>query len=199
MSAAIADDRWRQLQAQPDLAWDLDAITDRVGAIAFLQRFEKHLCVYSGYARTLYCSYSLVIPQAEQGGITILPDEQAWQATFHDIPAQAVEPTGVHILPGETLGQAGLFLRVPSENRLVASRELPFQDGLGLLIQRYRARGEAFLPVLIKEELREFEARMPSLHLHRINPTRLGARAQSYSQAMEVSIAERLLGLYGPG
>ncbi len=167
-SAAAVDARWAELQAPRDLAWELGAITDRSEAIAFLQRFESRLCVYSGYVQKLYSDYSFVVPQADHGAITILPGEQA--CAFHDIAAQAVEPTGVYILPGEALGHSGLYLKIPSENLLVASSELPFQAGLRLLIQRYQARGEAFLPVLVKEELRGFEARMPSLHLHRLKP-----------------------------
>lgn len=198
-SAAYVAAHWSELQGHGDLAWDLDAITDRCQAIAFLQRFENRLCIYSAYAQKLYSHYSFVIPQTAEGGITLLPDEQAWRATFHDIPAQAVEPTGVHILPGETLGQAGLYLRVPSENRLVASKELPFRAGLKLLVQRYQARGEPFLPVLIKEELREFEARMPSLHLHRINPARLSQGSPVDIAGIERAIVEHLLGLFRQG
>lgn len=198
-SAAHVDTHWRELQGQRELAWELDAITDRCEAVAFLRRFESRLCIYSAYAQTLYSDYSFVIPQAEHGGITILPDEQAWHTTFHDIPAQAVEPTGVHILPGETLGYAGLYLKIPSENRLVASRELPFQDGLRLLIQRYRSRGEPFLPVLLKDDLREFETRMPSLHLYRIDPARLQRASPAVIDAIEAAIAGHLLGLFRRG
>lgn len=195
-SAASIDACWCELQDQGDLAWDLDAITDRREAIAFLQRFENGLCVYSAYAATLYSNYSFVVPPIEHGDITILPDERCWNETFHDIPAHAVEPTGIHILPGETLGYPGLYLKIPSHNRLVASTELPFQDGLRLLIQRYRARGEWFLPVLIKEELRGFETRMPSLHLHRINLVQLAHCSPSSINAIKGAIARHLLGLF---
>ncbi|MHA6494031.1 hypothetical protein ACX0MV_12400 [Pseudomonas borbori] len=195
-SAAYADARWDELQNQRDLAWDLDAITNRREAIAFLQRFENRLCIYSGYVEKLYSNYSFVVPQSDRGDITILPDEQAWHDTFNDIPVDAVEATGVHILPGETMGYAGLYLKIPSENRLVASREMPFQDGLRYLIQRYKARNEHFLPVLVKGDLREYEARMPSLHLHRINTARLGHCSQLSINAIKAAIADHLLCLF---
>ncbi|MDP3979449.1 MAG: hypothetical protein Q8P85_15915 [Pseudomonas sp.] len=198
-SAAYVDACWRELQDQCDLTWDLDAITDRREAIAFLLRFENRLCIYSGYAQKLYCNYSFVVPQSDHGDITILPNEQGWSDTFHDIPVLAVEPTGIHILPGEILGYAGLYLKIPSHNRLVASRELPFQDGLKLLIQRYRARGEPFLPVLIKEDLRGFETRMPSLHLHRINPLQLAHCSPPSINVIKGAIARHLLGLFRQG
>ncbi|MCG8911416.1 MULTISPECIES: hypothetical protein [Pseudomonas] len=194
--AALAKARWAELERQNDLDWDLDAITDRNEAIAFLQRFENRLCIYSSYVEKLYSNYSFVIPESQEGGITILPDEQAWFDTFHDIPGDAVEPTGIHILPGETMGYSGLYLKIPAEHRLVASRELPFQDGLKLLINRYRMRGDIFLPVLVKGDLREYEARMPSLHLHRLNIARLQAHSRLNLDAIKGAIAEHLIGLF---
>ncbi|AGI26029.1 hypothetical protein ACYCAX_21860 [Pseudomonas sp. MT3] len=194
--AALAKARWAELERQSDLDWDLDAITDRNEAIAFLQRFENRLCIYSSYVEKLYSNYSFVIPETQEGGITILPDEQAWFDTFHDIPADAVEPTGIHILPGETMGYSGLYLKVPGEHRLVASRELPFQDGLKLLINRYRMREDTFLPVLVKGDLREYEARMPSLHLHRLNIAKLQAHSRLNLNSIKGAIAEHLIGLF---
>ncbi|MCP8467874.1 hypothetical protein NK553_28385 [Pseudomonas sp. ZM23] len=194
--AALAKARWAELERQNDLDWDLDAITDRNEAIAFLQRFENRLCIYSSYVEKLYSNYSFVIPESQEGGITILPDEQAWFDTFHDIPAEAVEPTGIHILPGETMGYSGLYLKIPGEHRLVASREMPFQDGLKLLINRYRMRDDTFLPVLVKGDLREYEARMPSLHLHRLNVAKLQAQSRLNLDAIKGAIAEHLIGLF---
>ncbi|MBO3277595.1 hypothetical protein [Pseudomonas schmalbachii] len=194
--AALATARWAELECLNDLDWDLDAITDRSEAIAFLRRFESRLCIYSPYVSTLYSDYSFVIPESHGAGITILPNEQAWFGTFHDIPVDSVEPTGIHILPGEIMGRRGLYLRIPGRNRLVASSEMPFQDGLKVLINRYRMRGEHFLPVLVKGDLREYEARLPSLHLHRLNPARLATRSRVNLDAITGTIAERLIGLF---
>ncbi len=133
--------------------------------------------------------------ESDHGGITILPSEQAWHDTFHDIPLAAVEPTGIHILPGETMGYRGLYLKIPGEHRLVASKELPFQEGLKLLIQRYQAHDDVFLPILVKGDLREYEARMPSLHLRRINPARLSAHP-AQPQRHQGAIADHLIGLF---
>ncbi len=197
--AALAKARWAELERQDDLDWDLDAITDRSEAIDFLRRFENRLCIYSSYVEKLYSNYSFVIPESQEGGITILPNEQAWFDTFHDIPADAVEPTGIHILPGETMGHSGLYLKIPGEHRLVGSAELPFQDGLKLLIRRYRMRDEPFLPVLVKGDLREYEARMPSLHLHRLNSAKLQAQSRLNLETIKGAIAEHLIGLFRHG
>ncbi len=191
-----ADARWDELKNQNDLAWDLDAITDRQQAIDFLLRFENRLCVYSSYVEKLYSNYSFVVPEEAHGSITILPDEQAWHDTFHEIPPEAVQPTGIHILPGETMGHTGLYLKIPGEHRLAASREVPFQEGLKLLIQRYQAKHDHFLPVLAKGDLREYEARMPSLHLHRVDTTRLGHLSQLEVNTIKAAIADHLIGLF---
>ena len=190
------DSCWQDLQGKSDLDWDLDAITDRSEAIAFLQRFENRLCIYSGFVEKLYSNYSFVVPEESQGSITILPNEQAWHDTFHDIPLQAVEPTGIHIMPGEAVGHAGLILKVPGVHPLSPSRELPFHQGLRLLVQRYQKQGDCFLPVLIKGDLREYESRMPSLHLHRINPARLGHLSALSVESVKGAIAEHLIGLF---
>lgn len=195
-SARLADARWAELECQADLDWDLDAITNRQEAIDFLLRFESRLCVYSGYVEKLYSSYSFVVPEEAHGRITILPDERAWHDTFHDIPPEAVLPTGIHILPGEVLGASGLYLKIPGGHRLSPSLELPFQDGLKWLLRRYQERGEPFLPVLAKGDLREYESRMPSLHLHRIDPKRLVRSSQLDIQAIKGAIADHLIGLY---
>ncbi|MFC5697522.1 hypothetical protein ACFPU0_18400 [Pseudomonas sp. GCM10022186] len=195
-SALTADARWTELECQADLDWTLDAITSRQEAIDFLLHFENRLCVYSAYVEKLYSRYSFVVPEEEHGSITILPDERAWHDVFHEIPTDAVLPTGAHILPGEVLGATGLYMKVPGEHRLSRSRELPFQAGLRLLIQRYRARGELFLPVLAKGDLREYEARMPSLHLHRIDPRRLGRKSRLDVENIKGAIAEHLIGLF---
>ena len=190
------DSCWQDLQGRRDLDWDLDAITDRSEAIAFLQRFENRLCIYSGFVEKLYSNYSFVVPEESQGSITILPNEQAWHDTFHDIPPQAVEPTGIHIMPGEAVGHAGLILKVPGVHPLSPSRELPFHQGLRLLVQRYQKQDDCFLPVLIKGDLREYESRMPSLHLHRINPARLGHLSALSVESVKGAIAEHLIGLF---
>ncbi|WP_339515118.1 hypothetical protein [Pseudomonas sp. RL_15y_Pfl2_60] len=195
-TAVLIDDCWAGLEQQNHLEWDLHAITNRREAIAFLQRFENRLCVYSPYIEKLYSNYSFVVPQSDHGSITILPDEQAWHDTFQDIPAAAVEPTGIYIIPGETMGHSGLYLKIPSGNRLVASKELPFHDGLRVLIQRYKTLGEIFLPVLVKGDLREYEARMPSLHLHRIKLNCLAHCSQLSVNSLAQAITAHVLALF---
>ena len=193
--AAYAEARWAELQNQGDLAWDLDAITNRSEAIAFLKRFENRLCIYSAYVEKLYSNYSFVIPESDHGGITILPSEQAWHDTFHDIPLAAVEPTGIHILPGETMGYRGLYLKIPGEHRLVASKELPFQEGLKLLIQRYQAHDDVFLPILVRATCASTKRACPRYTC--TGSTRPPQRTLLPSlNAIKGAIADHLIGLF---
>ncbi len=192
----LAND-WDALEKESHLEWDLDSITNRREAIDFLRRFENRLCIYSGFVEKLYSAYSFVVPEDdERGALTILPDERNWHDTFHDIPACAVEETGIHIMPGETMGHAGLYLKIPGLNRLAGSKELPFRDGLKDLVQRYKAAGDTFLPVLVKGDLREYESRLPSLHLHRVRLDRLEHLSALNRQMLRRTIADHLIALF---
>ncbi len=189
--------KWQELEQQTDLNWDLDAITNRHEAIDFLRRFENRLCIYSGFVEKLYSNYSFVVPEyEEQGNVTILPSEDAYHDTYHDIPMDAVEPTGIHIFPGECIGASGLYIKIPRGNRLLGTREMPFQEGLQWLIGRAREQGSYFLPVLIKGDLREYENRMPSLHLHALNPEKLGHLSQFELDDIKLMLAEHLIGMF---
>lgn len=189
--------KWQALERQQDLQWDLDAITNRREAIEFLRRFENRLCIYSGFVEKLYSNYSFVVPeQGEQGNVTILPSEDAYHDTFHDIPTSAVEATGIHIFPGECVGHSGLFIKIPRNNRLLGTREMPFQEGLHWLIKQARERGGYFLPVLVKGDLREYEERMPSLHLHALNLEQLGGHSQLELDGIRMMIADHLISMF---
>ncbi len=189
--------KWQELEQQGDLEWDLDAITNRHEAIEFLRRFENRLCIYSGFVEKLYSNYSFVVPEYEDhGNVTILPSEDAYHDTFHEIPMDAVEPTGIHIFPGECVGHSGLFIKIPRGNRLLGTREMPFQEGLQWLIARAREQNRYFLPVLVKGDLREYESRMPSLHLHALNPDKLKNHSRLELDAIKLMIAEHLIAMF---
>lgn len=197
MADGDVQQRWHELAHQQDLQWDLDAITNRSEAIEFLRRFENKLCIYSSFVEKLYSNYSFVIPEQEdQGNVTILPCEDAYHDTFHDIPSDAVEPTGIHIFPGECVGHSGLYIKIPRNNRLLGTREMPFQEGLNWLITQARKEDRYFLPVLVKGDLREYEDRMPSLHLHALNPDKLSRMSQLDLDAIKLMIADHLIAMF---
>jgi hypothetical protein len=79
---------------------------------------------------------------------------------------------------------------------LLASSELPFQNGLRLLIKRYREENDDFLPVLLKRDLRSYESRMPSLELYRINPAHLTHMSSDSIRLLRKAVVGRLLTLF---
>ena len=91
------------------------------------------------------------------------------KACFRPLPPDAVVDTGIKVFPGECVGASGLYLKIPAQNKLVGSREMPFQVGLRKLVNRYLTLGQDFLPVLVREELDDYEQGMPALALHALD------------------------------
>ena len=60
----------------------------------------------------------------------------------------------------------------------------------------YQRQGDCFLLVLVKGDLREYESRMPSLHLHRINTAKLGHLSALAVESVKGAIVEHLVGLF---
>lgn len=195
---AIIDESWDKLEQDNDLIWDLNAITNRSEAIEFLVRFKERFCIYSGFVNKLYTSYDIIMPEGESSGnITVLPGSDA-QDTFHDIPVDAIEETGIHIYPGETVGKPGLYMKIPNQGMFKSSREMPFQEGISKLVKDARANNTYFLPVLVNGDLREFEERMPSLHLHNVNYEKLQDSSISKFSLQDIRkvIADNLIQLF---
>ncbi len=165
-------------QENKDLVWDLDAFHSRQLAANFIKRFENKLCVYSASVEQLYTNYTIFFPEDENRRMVILPDPYAYHDTFQNIPEQAVVKTGMNIVPGEVVGKTGLFLTVPVvSNGVRKSKVIALQSALRVINSR-RPAHDPLLPVLMKGDLREFQHRMPMLHLHRIKLSELGARSQ---------------------
>ena len=83
-----------------DLIWDLDAFNQRQKAIDFVLGFENRLCVYSSSVDQLYTNYNIFFPKEEDRKLVILPNPYIPHDTYNGIPATAVTPTGLTILPG---------------------------------------------------------------------------------------------------
>ena len=161
-----------------DLVWDLDSFHSRQLAANFIKRFENKLCVYSTSVQQLYTNYTIYFPEDENRRMVILPDPYAYHDTFQNIPASAVTKTGMNIVPGEITGKTGLYLTVPViSNGVRKSKVIALQSALRVINER-RTPDNPFLPVLVKGDLREFQHRVPMLHLHCIKLSELGQRSQ---------------------
>jgi hypothetical protein len=184
-----------ELPENPDLAWDLDEFSHRERAMAFIGQFETTMCVYSPSVEQLYSSYSMYFPQEAQRRLVILPDPLAYHDTFFHIQSQAVVATGLYIVPGELLGQPGLFLANVKENRTLGDRQVPFEPGMRAIMAN-RPADDPFLPVLAKGDLREFEQSWPVLHLHRVKPRVLAQISDLDRNSLASVINEKLESLF---
>lgn len=152
-------------QSNKDLVWDLELFSQRKRAHEFVLNFENKLCVFSGSVRQLYTNYNIFMPAEERSRLVILPNPYAHHDIFQNIPDEAVEPTGLYIVPG-TKGE--LMLRIPLRSKEEPFRAVPLQVGFRLVNQR-RPKHLPILPVLVKGDLRELDARTPCLHLHALS------------------------------
>lgn len=147
-----------------DLIWDLDTFKQRKRAHEFVLNFENKLCVFSGSVQQLYTNYNIFMPAEENSRLVILPNPYAHHDIFHGIPESAVKATGLYIVPGP---EGELMLRIPVRSAESPVRTVPLQVGFRLINQR-RPTNLPLLPVLVKGDLRELDARTPCLHLHAI-------------------------------
>ncbi|WP_211824121.1 hypothetical protein [Kistimonas asteriae] len=193
---AVADASWRDLLEQDELDWELGSIDDRAAALHFLARFEGCFCLYSRADQQLYTQYRFVIPENDEQPVMVLLPDDGSDDSVRDLPLDAVVDTGITVFPGECVGASGLYLKIPARNRLVGSREVPFQVGLKKLVNRYLTLGHDFLPVLVREELDDFEQGMPALTLHTLDVSQLSeVPAIDVVQIREV-IVKNLVRLY---
>ena len=156
-------------QDNKDLIWDLDAFSQRKRAHEFVLNFENKLCVFSSSVRQLYTNYNIFMPAEENSRLVILPNPYAHHDIFQNVPDEAVKPTGLYITPGES---GDLMLRIPLKSKEDPFRSVPLQVGFRLVNQR-RPKHLPILPVLVKGDLRELDARTPCLHLHSVSLTAL--------------------------
>lgn len=198
LSVKAIESKWTRVETADDLEWDLGAITNRREAIDFLTQFENRFCVYSPLVKKLYTTYQFVVPDdVDCGHITVLPDPYAYHNTFHNLPREAVVATNIHLYPGETTGKYGLIMKIPSRHGLSRSRELPFAEGVRTVITEWREQNRLFLPVLQNGDLREYENRMVSLHLHTIKPEYLKGKLSDLElHGIRNVIADNLLAMF---
>lgn len=185
----------QQLPDNPDLSWDLGSINNANRARDFVMQFESTLCVYSRTVRQIYSTYSMHFPRQIERRLVILPDPNAFHDTFYHIAPEAVMATGIYIIPGELVDRQGLQLANVSKNRTMGTRQVPFEKGVRAISQK-RPANDPFLPILVKGDLREFEAEWPVLHLHRIRLDSLGDRSELERNSIRDTISEKMEALF---
>ena len=103
--------------------------------------------------------------------------------------------TGLCVLPGEFHRMRGLMLaRLGPKGELLQAR--PFKPALAQIITKLKSSGDVFLPILVKGDLREFDQRMPFLHLHRLVLSGLPHLSGFERSDLQNTVTKKLLMLY---
>ena len=170
-----------------DLVWDINALNYRDRAHEFILALENNLCVYSGSVEQLYTNYEILMPKEENHKLVVLPNPYAYHDTYHRIPESAVKATGLYIVPGEE----SLLLVIPLKKGDQKFRSVPLNVGLQL-INNHRPINKPLMPVLMKGDLREFNAKIPTVHLHALSEVPLKHLSQLDIGSIREVISTRL-------
>jgi len=184
-----------QTQQNSDLVWDLQKIHQHQRALSFVKQFENRFCVFSSTVRQLYTNYSIFFPEEANRQLVILPDPYAFHDTFSHLNPDAVQSTGLHVIPGNLIGKQGLYLVISHKDKNVRSVPIPFQEGIRQILRRSNS-SDPFLPVLMKGDLREFNDKMPCLHLNRLRLTELHSLSSLEREGIRTIITDKLMRLY---
>ncbi len=182
-------------QRNADLIWDLEKIHQHKRAVNFVKKFENRFCVFSSSVRQLYTNYSVFFPEEANRQLVILPDPYAFHDTFNHLNPDAVQSTGLHVIPGNLIGKSGLYMIISHRNKNVRSVPIPFQEGIRQILRRSNSE-DPFLPVLMKGDLREFNDQLPCLHLHRLRLQNLTALSSLDQESIRTVITDKLMTLY---
>ncbi|SEL55992.1 hypothetical protein SAMN05216214_11432 [Atopomonas hussainii] len=183
-------------QDNSDLVWDMDHISKRDFAERFIRLFENRLCVYSESVEQIYTNYNLHFPTEQGRKMVVLPNPYAFHDTLHSIRTAAIRKTGLCIMPGELLGKQGLVLAAHLGKGQPAPKFMPFKQAIARIISDQRKIGDAFLPILMKGDLREFDEQMPYLHMHRLQLENLPHLSVFERQDIQQTLTKKLLMLY---
>lgn len=157
-----------------DLVWDLDVFQRRQVAQNFVMGFENKICVFSGSVRQIYSNYNIFFPKEENRRLVILPNPYAHHDTFHNVPEEAVKPTGLLMVPADPDDPQGrLNIIIPFRQEKNKYKKVPLAVGLQLINSK-RSPDRPFLPIVAKGDLRELNTETPCLHLHSVSIEALG-------------------------
>ena len=174
-----------------DLVWELESFKQRQRAVDFVMGFENKLCVFSDSVQQLYTNYNIFFPREESRKLVILPNPYAHHDIFNSVPGTAVSATGLNIIPGDIVKKEGLYLLIPAKDVQTRFRAVPLQTGLRVINQR-RPPEKPLLPVLMKGDLRELQAKTPCIHLHCLHVHKLQHMSSLERQSIQRVILENL-------
>lgn len=180
-----------------DLVWSLGGRQFSEATFGFLKRFEAALCLFSNTVSQLYSNYEIVHFGCEGTKLVALPNAYAAHDTFNNVNSDAVEATGLYILPSEVTmpgEQKGLRLMYRC-GKTGLPKSLPLADGLEKVKAKYVPH-EPFLPVMINRDLRSFKGGVPAMHLHRLKIDRLICLSELEKVDILNTVADKMRALY---
>ncbi len=181
-----------QSNTAKDLCWSLKDHQAPDRAFALMKAIENKLAVYSRNVNKIYTNYSVHRPESKaSAGIVILPNFSQYHDMMHNIPANAIEPTGVRIVPGAALARDGLYLTGKLKGHH-SSSALPLKTGVKAMKMGAFCDGP-FLPILQYGDLREMgKKQIPYLHLNRIRLDKLNGLSQFECKGIARNILDSL-------
>ncbi len=178
--------------AVKDLTWSLKHHQAPDRAFDLMKSIENRLAVYSRTVNKIYTNYSVHRPASSAtAGLVILPNFTAFHDMMHNIPSDAIEPTGLKIVPGAAIARDGLYLTGQLKGRKHTSA-LPLKVGVKAMKIGAFCDGP-FLPILQYGDLREMEKKqIPYLHLNRIRLDKLTSISQFDCNGISRNIMQSL-------
>lgn len=181
-----------------DLVWTLGGNVFPEAAFGFLKRFETALCLFSGTVSQLYSNYEIVHFGHDGRKLVALPNAFAAHDTFNNIESDAVEPTGLYIVPTEVANlsspEKGLKL-VYRCRKTGAPKSMPLHEGLDKVMQKYLPN-EPFLPVMINRDLKSLNGKIPAMHLHRLRVTKLSNISELMKNDISKTVLDKMNAFY---
>lgn len=181
-----------------DLVWEIKGKQFPEQSFGFLKRFESALCLFSGTVSQLYSNYEIVHFGTDGRKVVALPNAFAAHDTFDNIPDDAVEPTGLYIVPQEitnkknTKGGLLLMYRHKKSGKL---KTTPLLDGLDQVRKIYMP-SEPFLPVMLNRDLKTLQGNVPAMHLHRLATNNMGKLSELTRADIRSTVVDKMGAFY---
>lgn len=191
MSSFSISEASLDMQSDESLVWSLREFEDRRRALDFVRHFSNSLSIFSNKVNQIYARYEVQLPTAGSEELIVVPDMEAFTETWYSIPDRAVKQTGYTILPGGVVGKSGLFLHIPF-GAGSKGRAVPLAAGLRAVAEEFKTRGEDFLPLLTKGDLKAFKKQAPMLQLHRLDLTQMKDKSRFELNDISSGIRQKL-------
>lgn len=179
-----------ELPTDESLVWSLREFDDNRRAVEFVRHFSSTLSIFSNTVSQIYARYDVELPEGGGENLIVVPDMEAFTETWYSIPERAIKTTDYTILAGGVVGKTGLFLHMPTEGG--KGKAVPLAAGLRLVTEAFSARGEEFLPVLTKGDLRAFQKKAPMLKLHRLDLSEMQDKSRFELNDIRMGIRQKL-------